>query len=86
VAHLARLELTEEEKIQYQQQLSAVLDHVAALDELDLKAVPPTAHAVSQHNVLRDDVARPSLPLAAVLRNAPEHAQQQFLIQSILAA
>lgn len=83
VAHLARLELTESEKTQYQEQLSAVLDYVATLDELNLDDVPPTAHAVSRSNVFRDDEVEPSLPLASVLANAPAAVQDQFLIQSI---
>ena len=84
VAHLARLTLTPDELAAYQEQLSAVLDYVAQLDELDLDDVPPTAHAVAQHNVLREDLARPSLPLADVLANAPAVAADQFLIQTVL--
>lgn len=84
IAYLARLELTEAEKAQYQEQLSAVLDYAERLNELDLTSVPPTAHAVTQHNVLREDVIEPSLPLDDVLFNAPQQAQNQFLIQSVL--
>ena len=84
VAHLARLHLDEAEKAQYQEQLSQVLAYVDKLEELDLEDVPLTTHAVARHNVLREDLARPSLPLADVLFNAPAHAQNQFLIQSIL--
>lgn len=84
IAHLARLELSEEEKNRYRLQLSAVLDHVAMLDELDLSGVQPTTHAVSRHNVMREDNVEPSLPLDEVLFNAPRHTQDQFLIQSVL--
>jgi aspartyl-tRNA(Asn)/glutamyl-tRNA(Gln) amidotransferase subunit C len=84
IAHLARLELTDEEKSRYRLQLSAVLDHAAMLDELDLSEVQPTAHAVLRHNVMRHDVIERSLSLDEVLFNAPQHAQNQFLIQSVL--
>jgi len=84
IAHLARLELSEEEKNRYRLQLSAVLDHVAMLDELDLSGVQPTAHAVLRHNVMREDDVEPSLPLDEVLFNAPRHTRDQFLIQSVL--
>lgn len=84
VAHLARLALTEEELAQYRQQLSEVLAYVERLNELDLDDVPPTAHAVARQNILREDMAQPSLPLADVLYNASQVVDGQFLIQSVL--
>ncbi len=39
IALLARLELTQEEKERYQQQLSDILDHVAQLQALDTSAI-----------------------------------------------
>lgn len=84
IAHLARLALTPDERVAYASQLSAVLDHVAQIAELDLTAVTPTTHAVTRHNVLRDDAVQPSLPLEDVLFNAPDQALDQFRIQAIL--
>jgi aspartyl-tRNA(Asn)/glutamyl-tRNA(Gln) amidotransferase subunit C len=85
IAHLARLALTAEQKAQYAQQLTAVLDYAARLDELDLADVPPTPHAVAQQNVMREDEIEPSLPLDALLYNAPHHRDNQFYIQTVLA-
>ncbi|MBK6325276.1 MAG: Asp-tRNA(Asn)/Glu-tRNA(Gln) amidotransferase subunit GatC [Chloroflexi bacterium] len=84
IAHLARLELTRAEKAQYLEQLSAILDYADMLNELDLEGIEPTAHAIAQQNIMRDDVVMPSLPLDDVLFNAPQQAQNQFLIQSVL--
>lgn len=84
IAHLARLELTQDEKVQYLEQLTAILAYAEMLNELDLEGIEPTAHAVAQQNVMRDDVAAPSLPIEDVLFNAPQQAQNQFLIQSVL--
>lgn len=84
IAHLARLELTEAEKVQYQNQLSAILDYAERLNELDLAAVPPTAHAVTQQNVMRADIVEPSLPMEDVLFNAPQKANNQFVVQAVL--
>jgi aspartyl-tRNA(Asn)/glutamyl-tRNA(Gln) amidotransferase subunit C len=84
IANLARLELTAEEKALYQGQLSAVLDYAARLNELDIADVRPTSSAVALVNVWRDDVVEPSLPLEDVLYNAPQQAQNQFAIQSVL--
>lgn len=84
IAHLARLELTDAEKAQYQEQLSSILDYAERLNELDLDDIPPTAHAVAQQNVMRDDAVTPSLTIEDVLFNAPEKENNQFRIQSVL--
>jgi aspartyl-tRNA(Asn)/glutamyl-tRNA(Gln) amidotransferase subunit C len=84
VAHLARLELSEAEVQQYQQELSRILDYVTRLDELHLAGVPPTAHAVPLQNVVRDDDIVPSLPLQLIRVNAPLTSDGQFLIQRVL--
>lgn len=84
IAQLARLALTDEQKTAYQRQLSAVLDYAEMLDELDLSGIEPTAHAVARENVMRDDVIEPGLVLEDVLFNSARHAQDQFLIQSVL--
>lgn len=84
IAHLARLELSEAEKEEYQGQLSAILDYAARLNELDLENAPATAAAVARQNVMREDIIQPSLPLEQVLYNAPSYFQEQFQIQPAL--
>ncbi len=84
IAHLARLALTSAEKEMYREQLTAVLDYAARLNELDLDAIPPTAHAVAQQNILREDVVESSLPIEDTLYNAPQQQDNQFLIQPVL--
>lgn len=85
IAHLARLELNATQARRYQEQLSAILDYAAMLDELDLSDIAPTTHAVTQANIWREDEVTPSLALAEVLANAPQQAADQFLIQPVLA-
>ncbi len=72
VARLARLELTDAEMSRMQHELSAILDYVDQVQELDLSAVAPTTHAIPLENVLRDDVPTPSVPAELALREAPE--------------
>ncbi|MCA9923872.1 MAG: Asp-tRNA(Asn)/Glu-tRNA(Gln) amidotransferase subunit GatC [Anaerolineales bacterium] len=84
IAHLARLDLTDAQMAQYQGQLSAILDYAEMLNELDLTDIEPTAHAVAQQNVMREDEIRPSLPIESVLYNAAQTAQNQFQIQAVL--
>ncbi len=84
VAFLARLGLTDEELDRFQGQLNHILDQYAKLAELDTDAIPPTAQTIELENILRDDVARPSLPADAVLANAPERDGDSFVVPAIL--
>lgn len=84
VAHLARLELGEEEIERYAGQLSAVLDHVEALRRLDLSGLPPTSHPLALENVLREDELRPSLDRDEVLAAAPASEKGCFVVPRIL--
>ncbi len=82
IAHLARLALTEEELAHYGEQLSAVLDYAARLNELDLSGVPDASGGLL--NVMREDVVAPSLSNEDALFNAAATAEGQFLIQAVL--
>ena len=61
-----------------------VLAYVAELGKLDVTGVEPTAHAVPLVNVLRRDEARPSIPTADVMRNAPEQTRDLFIVPKIV--
>ena len=63
VAKLARLELTQEEVERLTGQLSAILEAVSKVSELDLDDVPPTSHPLAVVNAWADDEPRPSLAL-----------------------
>jgi aspartyl-tRNA(Asn)/glutamyl-tRNA(Gln) amidotransferase subunit C len=80
VARLARLELTEEEVERLGAQLSAILEAVGKVAELDLTAVEPTAHPLDLVNVWAEDEPRPSLPLEDALANAPEREGSFFRV------
>jgi aspartyl-tRNA(Asn)/glutamyl-tRNA(Gln) amidotransferase subunit C len=80
VARLARLELTDDEVTKFQEQLSAILDAVSKVSELDLADVPPTAHPLEIANTWAEDEPRPSLPLDDVFRNAPDRDDDYFRV------
>ena len=84
VAYLARLGLTEAELTRLEGQLNHILDQYAKLAELDTDDIPPTAQTIELENILRDDVAMPSLPAEAVLANAPERQGDFFVVPAIL--
>jgi aspartyl-tRNA(Asn)/glutamyl-tRNA(Gln) amidotransferase subunit C len=84
VAHLARLNLTEEEEQKFGAQLGQILGYIAKLNELDVSQVEPTAHAVQLVNVTRPDEIRPSLSHEQALRNAPATANGLFVVPKIV--
>ncbi|HEX5578977.1 MAG TPA: Asp-tRNA(Asn)/Glu-tRNA(Gln) amidotransferase subunit GatC [Candidatus Limnocylindria bacterium] len=71
VAALARLGLTDEEIDLMQGQLNRILEAVGQLQAVDTSSVGPTAQVIALENVMRDDVARPSMEREAALGNAP---------------
>ena len=84
VAYLARLGLTDEELARLEGQLNHILDQYAKLAELDTDAIPPTAQTIELENILREDVARPSMPPEDVLANAPQRDGDFFVVPAIL--
>jgi len=80
VARLARLELTDEEVSKFQEQLSAIIDAISKVSELDLSDVPPTAHPLEIANTWAEDEPRPSLPLDDVFANAPDRDDDYFRV------
>lgn len=63
-------------------ELSAVLDHIAKIEELDLKDVAPTTHVVEVTGGLRADEPRASLPREVALAQAPAVSEDGFLVPS----
>ena len=84
VAHLARLGLTEAELTRLEVQLNHILDQYAILAELPTDDIPPTAQTIELEYILREDVVRPSLPVEAVLSNAPARQGDFIVVPAIL--
>jgi len=55
IAKLARLELSEVEKMMYAEQLSVVLEYIEMLDEVDTKGVEETCQVTGLEDVMRED-------------------------------
>ncbi len=78
VARLARLELTDDEVARFQEQLSAILEAVSKVSELDLTDVPPTSHPLAIANAWDEDEPRPCLTPEQVFANAPDRDGDYF--------
>ena len=80
VAHLARLELRDDELERLGAQLNDILAAVSKVSELDLADVPPTSHPLDVVNVWEDDEPRPCLTAEEALANAPEREGDFFRV------
>ena len=84
VAHLARLGLADDELTRLEGELNHILDQYAILARLDTEAIPPTAQVIELENILRDDVARPSLAVDEALANAPARDGDLLVVPAII--
>jgi len=80
VAHLARLELSDEELDRLGPQLNDIIAAVSKVSELDLTDVPATSHPLDVVNVWAEDVPRPCLTVEEALANAPERDGNYFKV------
>ncbi|QPC45503.1 Asp-tRNA(Asn)/Glu-tRNA(Gln) amidotransferase subunit GatC [Mangrovibacillus cuniculi] len=84
VAHLARLELDDQQVDKFAEQLGSIIGFVEQLNELDTTGVEPTTHVLTLKNVMREDKSIAGLPREEVLKNAPDHQDGQVRVPSIL--
>ena len=80
VAHLARLELRDDELARLEVQLNDILAAVSKVAELDLSDVPATSHPLDVVNVWEEDEPRPCLSVEEALANAPERDGDFFKV------
>ncbi|MCI1676336.1 MAG: Asp-tRNA(Asn)/Glu-tRNA(Gln) amidotransferase subunit GatC [Ancrocorticia sp.] len=84
VADLARIALTEEEVDRLAGELALIAESVAKVSEVATPDVPATSHPIPLTNVVRDDVAVPTLDRNEVLAQAPAAEDGKFLVPQIL--
>jgi aspartyl-tRNA(Asn)/glutamyl-tRNA(Gln) amidotransferase subunit C len=84
IAELARLELTDEEKQRFRQQLSEILEYAARLQSIDTSQTAASGAVTPAASRLRPDEPGPSLDLKEVLANAPQSEAGQFRVPPVL--
>lgn len=85
VARLSRLELGDNDVVNFQDQLSGILDYIAQLNEVDTENTSPTTHVLpSMKNVFREDELKESLSPEEFLGNAPEKHENFFKVPRII--
>ncbi len=84
LAHLSRLQFTDNEKAAIKNDLQRMIGFVEKLNELDLAGVEPLLHMSGEVNVLREDEIRGSVSRETALKNAPLHDEQFFKVPKVI--
>jgi aspartyl-tRNA(Asn)/glutamyl-tRNA(Gln) amidotransferase subunit C len=84
VAHLARLELAEDEKVKMIDDMSKILGFMAKLNEIDTSGIEPLVYMTNTSNVLREDVIKQEITHEEALLNAPKHDENYFLVAKVI--
>lgn len=84
IAHLARLEVTEQESEELVQDMTKILDFMAKLNEIDTSQVEPLVYMTNEVNVLREDVVKQEITHQEALQNAPEQDGKHFLVAKVI--
>jgi len=84
LAHVAAIDLTEEEKDRLANELDSVLTAISIVTEGPTDGVTPTSHPQTLTNVWREDTPGPTLPRDVVLEGAPEAEDGSFAVPQIL--
>ena len=84
VAHLARLDFSEEEKVKFTSQLNDILMYMDKLNEVDTAGIEPMSHAIALQNAFRGDTVKDSLSHELSLSNAPQARGPFFRVPKVI--
>ncbi|MDB5087358.1 Asp-tRNA(Asn)/Glu-tRNA(Gln) amidotransferase subunit GatC [Mucilaginibacter sp. OK098] len=84
IAHLARLELSGDEKQEMIKDMSKILDFMAKLNEIDTSGIEPLVYMTNEVNVLREDIVKQQVTHQEALQNAPKHDDDYFLVAKVI--
>jgi len=85
VARLARLAVTDEEKLVFGRQLNAILEYMEKLGALNVEGIEPLDHVLPLRNVMREDIAVPGSGSGTFLAAAPASRDGFFLVPPVLS-
>jgi len=85
VAHLARLELNEDEINKHAEQLEKILQYIEQLEKIDTDGVPSTTRAIEVINVFRKDENKNSDCTEDLLELGPSREDKYFKVPKIIS-
>lgn len=83
LAQLARVTLTPDEETRYAETISAVLEYMKILNEVDTKNVEPTFQVTGLKDVWREDIAKDSKITKELIEQMPRREDQELLVPGV---
>ena len=80
LAHLSRLEFSDQELKEMQGDMGKILDFVAQIDALDLTGIEPLTQMSDSVNVMREDQPKGMIEKDEALQNAPDANSDYFRV------
>jgi aspartyl-tRNA(Asn)/glutamyl-tRNA(Gln) amidotransferase subunit C len=84
IAHLARIEITEQETGQALAQLNEIFKLIEQLQSVDTTGIEPMSHPLGGNQRLREDVARKQPSRESLMANAPDRRDGLFLVPRVI--
>ena len=84
IAHLARIEISDDEARRVLQQLTDIFAMIERMQAVDTTGVEPMADPLGGAQRVRDDVVTEEDQRPAVMANAPEQQDGLFLVPRVL--
>lgn len=84
IAHLARLEFDEKDAEKMMEDMTAIVNWVEKLNEVDTEGVEPLTTMSHEINSLREDEVKPHLDHEEALKNAPKKDSDYFRVPKVL--
>ena len=84
LAHLARLQFSDEEKVELKQDLEKMIGFVEKLKEVNTAGVEPLMHITDAVNILREDEAEKIITKQEALLNAPQTDGKFIMVPKVI--
>lgn len=84
IAHLARLDVKEEDKQGLLDDMNKILTFMDKLNEVDTSGVEPLVYMTDEVNVLREDEVKQEISRAEALQNAPKQDGKFFRVAKVI--
>jgi aspartyl-tRNA(Asn)/glutamyl-tRNA(Gln) amidotransferase subunit C len=85
VAHLARLEFSDDAKVEIANDMNRMLTFIDKLNELDTEGIEPLIYMTDEFNVMRDDIPVETLNQKDALKNAPRKDSDYFKVPKVIS-
>ncbi len=84
VAKLAKVNLTEEEVVTFNQQFSSIAEVISKLQKVDTRNITPIHNPSKATSLMRSDNVTDGNYVDTILMNAPKHAFNCFVVPKVI--